>query len=164
VRAGDSLSSIARHVYGPPGSWSGLYQANNLTIANPDLIYPGEVLRIPANPPRPAAATTTSWPPSAKGDHGALGCSRLEGLWERAGGSPEAARTAASIAMAESGGRADATGADGERGYWQISLDHGALSTYKPYGNAHAAVVISANGTDWAPWTTYTNGTYAGRC
>ena len=52
----------------------------------------------------------------------------------------------------------------GERGYWQINLNHGALSTYDPLGNAKAAVIISDNGTNWNPWTTFTSGAYRGRC
>ena len=52
----------------------------------------------------------------------------------------------------------------GERGYWQINTNHGSLSTYDPLGNARAAVIISANGTNWHPWTTFTSGAYRGRC
>ena len=72
--------------------------------------------------------------------------------------------TAASIAMAESGGNQFATGTVGERGYWQINPVNGSLSTYDPYGNARAAVIMSGNGSNWSPWTTYTSGAYAGRC
>ena len=42
--------------------------------------------------------------------------------------------------------------------------DHGSLSTYDPLGNAKAAVIISDDGTNWTPWTTYTSGAYLGRC
>jgi len=57
-----------------------------------------------------------------------------------------------------------ATGTVGERGYWQINPVNGALSTYGALGNAHAAVVMSGNGANWSPWTTFTSGAYAGRC
>ena len=95
---------------------------------------------------------------------GTLGCTGLEALWQSAGGSHSAAFVAAEIAMAESGGRQYATGAAGERGYWQIHPDHGALSTYSAYGNARAAIIISSNGVNWSPWTTYVSGAYLGRC
>ena len=95
---------------------------------------------------------------------GTLACPALEDLWEAAGGSPAEAVMAASIAMAESSGQQYATGTVGERGYWQINPNHGALSTYDPLGNAKAAVIISADGTNWTPWTTYTSGAYIGRC
>ena len=71
---------------------------------------------------------------------------------------------AAAIAMAESSGQQFATGAVGERGYWEINPDHGSLSTYDPLGNAKAAVIISGDGTNWTPWTTFTSGAYLGRC
>jgi len=95
---------------------------------------------------------------------GTLSCGGLEALWESAGGSAAAAVTAASIAMAESGGNQYATGTVGERGYWQINPVNGALSTYDPHGNARAAVIMSADGTNWSPWTTFVSGAYAGRC
>jgi Lysozyme like domain len=89
---------------------------------------------------------------------------QLEGIWNQAGGSPGAAPIAAAIAMAESGGNTTATDNDSngtvDRGLWQINSVHGAQSTYDVMGNARAAIAISNNGTNWAPWTTYTNGAY----
>jgi hypothetical protein len=99
---------------------------------------------------------------------GTLGCSQLEALWESAGGSAGAAVMAAEIAEAESSGRQYATSANSngtvDRGYWQINSSHGSLSTYDAAGNARAAVLISGNGRDWMPWTTYRTGAYAGKC
>lgn len=93
-----------------------------------------------------------------------LTCEGLEALWVAAGGSTAVAFLAAEIAMAESGGYQYATGPVGERGFWQINPDHGSLSTYDRMGNARAAIIISDDGRDWSPWTTYTSGAYAGRC
>ena len=167
VRPGDTLSSIAQRFYGSPKDWQRLYQANRSVIKNPDAIFPGEVLNIPDGPTargtgsvpaRPAAlATSTAL-------SGTLSCPGLEELWEEAGGPRAQAVMAASIAMAESSGRQFATGAAGERGYWQIHPDHGSLSTYDPLGNAKAAVIISDDGANWTPWTTFTSGAYRGRC
>jgi len=167
VQPGDTLSSIAQRFYGSPADWRSLYQANRSVIQNPDVIYPGEVLTVPYEP---SAGSTTSGPAgsatltTSAALSGTLGCSGLEELWEQAGGSDAQAVMAASIAMAESGGQQYATGAAGERGYWQINPDHGSLSTYDPLGNAKAAVIISDDGTNWTPWTTYTSGAYVGRC
>ena len=101
-------------------------------------------------------------------EHGTLGCAGLEALWESAGGSPRAAFTAAEIAMAESSGRQYAslynTNGTTDRGFWQINSSHGSLSTFDAYGNARAAVLISANGSDWSPWVTWQTGAYAGKC
>jgi LysM repeat protein len=95
---------------------------------------------------------------------GTLSCGGLEQLWVEAGGSASEEVIAASIAMAESGGNQYATGSVGERGYWQINPVNGSLSTYDPYGNARAAVIMSQDGADWSPWTTWTSGAYQGRC
>ena len=153
VQPGDTLSSIAKRVTGS-ADWAWLYDANRSRIRYPGSIYPGQVLIIPAN----RSATPLPAP------NGTLGCAGLETLWERAGGSQSRARLAASIAMAESSGRQYATGAAGERGYWQINPVHGPLSSYDPIGNARAAVILSADGTDWSAWTTYVSGEYQGRC
>jgi len=166
VRTGDTLSLIAQRFYGSPADWRWLYQANRSVIKDPNVIYPGEVLNVPYEPP---ARTTPSAPAGStvrttSALSGTLSCSGLEELWEEAGGSDTEAVMAASIAMAESSGEEFATGAAGERGYWQINPDHGSLSTYDPLGNAKAAVIISDDGANWTPWTTFTSGAYRGRC
>jgi nucleoid-associated protein YgaU len=48
VKSGDSLSKIAKHVYGDANSWHKIYDANRDKIKNPDLIHPGQVLTIPS--------------------------------------------------------------------------------------------------------------------
>jgi LysM repeat protein len=48
VVAGDSLSKIAKRFYGNANAWRKIFEANKDTISNPDLIHPGQVLRIPA--------------------------------------------------------------------------------------------------------------------
>src|SRR5262245_55957691 len=48
VVAGDTLSKIAKKFYGNANSWNKIFQANKDQIRNPDLIRPGQVLRIPA--------------------------------------------------------------------------------------------------------------------
>jgi LysM repeat protein len=169
VRPGDTLSSIAERFYHNPADWRFLQKVNSAEVKNPNLIFAGEVLSVPSDPPAtmaytPKHATRTTVLTSASTLSGTLGCAGLEELWEQAGGSSGQAVTAASIAMAESSGRQFATGAAGERGYWQINPDHGSLSTYDPLGNAKAAVAISGDGTNWTPWTTFTSGIYRGRC
>ena len=46
VQPGDSLWQIARRTYGDGRYWVLLYQANADRIANPNLIYPGQHLRL----------------------------------------------------------------------------------------------------------------------
>ncbi len=47
VKKGDSLSKIAKAVYGDPMKYKILFEANQPMLKNPDLIYPGQALRIP---------------------------------------------------------------------------------------------------------------------
>jgi nucleoid-associated protein YgaU len=49
VKAGDSLSKIAKREYGDADKWHAIYAANRDTIKNPDLIYPGQELKLPAD-------------------------------------------------------------------------------------------------------------------
>ena len=166
VQPGNTLSSIAEQVYGDPADWRELYEANRGVLRNPNMIFPGEVLDVPG---KASGTTTAQTPPSStlttsSSLSGTLSCSGLEELWQEAGGSHAEAFMAAEIAMAESSGEQFATGTVGERGYWQINPNHGALSTYNPLGNAKAAVILSDDGTDWDPWTTFTSGAFRGRC
>ena len=47
VVAGDSLSKIAKKFYGDGNKWKAIFEANRDTVKNPDLIHPGQVLKIP---------------------------------------------------------------------------------------------------------------------
>ena len=47
IVSGDSLSKIAKKYYGDAMKWNTLFEANREVIQNPDLIYPGQVIRVP---------------------------------------------------------------------------------------------------------------------
>ena len=47
VKAGDSLSKIAKRELGDADKWRVIFDANRDKISNPDLIHPGQVLNIP---------------------------------------------------------------------------------------------------------------------
>ncbi|MCU1522103.1 MAG: transglycosylase [Arthrobacter sp.] len=47
VQSGDTLSKIAAQL-GVVGGWQQLADANTATISNPNLVFPGQVLRLPA--------------------------------------------------------------------------------------------------------------------
>ncbi|HEV2374847.1 MAG TPA: LysM peptidoglycan-binding domain-containing protein [Streptosporangiaceae bacterium] len=198
VQPGDTLSGIAVRYYGRAGEWHRIYRANRSEVSDPNLIFPGETLRIPrggvtATDVQQATVTgrhhadRDDWARPAPHGHrarhrrhdpdggwsgggggalsGTLGCSGLEQLWEAAGGAHWAAQTAASIAMAESGGNQFAVSPTDDIGYWQINAPTwGSLASTNPMTNARAAIQISADGSNWTPWTTYTSGAYAGRC
>ena len=216
VKSGDTLSGIAEHYYHKAADWQWLYHENDKTISDPNLIYPGETLFVPSDPPanftlssyipkhgsyvpkhaKPAAPVVTTSTShhsdgtgsgghsssgtvtvqaASQGSHtssqggsgslsGTLGCSGLEQLWDAAGGNPSHAFMAAEIAMAESGGNQYALSPTDDFGYWQINASNGSLATYNALGNAKSAIILSDNGTNWSPWTTYTAGLYVGRC
>ena len=48
VKSGDTLSKIAREAYGDASKYMLIFEANKPTLSDPDEIYPGQVLRIPA--------------------------------------------------------------------------------------------------------------------
>ncbi|HNE48679.1 MAG TPA: peptidoglycan-binding protein LysM [Saprospiraceae bacterium] len=47
VQKGDSLSKIAKHYYGDAMKYPIIFEANKPMLKDPDLIYPGQMLRIP---------------------------------------------------------------------------------------------------------------------
>ena len=57
VRPGDTLSSIAQRFYGHAADWRLLYQANRSVVHDPDMIFPGEVLKIPGRTARSSTST-----------------------------------------------------------------------------------------------------------
>lgn len=75
---------------------------------------------------------------------------------------------AIAVALAESGGDPGArhvnVGGTVDRGAWQINDHYHSEVTdtcaYDVYCAARAAYTISAGGSDWTPWSTYTSGAY----
>lgn len=194
VQSGDTLSSIAQRYYHKANDWQWLYHENDKTISDPNLIYPGQKLSVPSDPPAnftlsgytprhakstprtttdsdtvPSHASSTSSHSSATTTSstslsGMLSCGGLEQLWEEAGGSSAVAETAAAIAMAESGGEQDAYNPSGASGYWQILGSVVSGDLFDPLVNAENAVAKYNAAGGFSPWVTYTDGGYAGRC
>jgi nucleoid-associated protein YgaU len=48
VAKGDTLSAISKKYYGDPNKYHAIFEANRPMLTNPDKIYPGQKLRIPA--------------------------------------------------------------------------------------------------------------------
>jgi lysozyme-like protein len=83
---------------------------------------------------------------------------------------------AVAIALAESGGNTNAyngQGRDDSYGLWQINMKDALgpvrrqqfgigsnQELFNPSVNARAMALISSQGKNWTPWTTYTRGTY----
>ncbi|WP_345776249.1 LysM peptidoglycan-binding domain-containing protein [Luteimonas salinisoli] len=47
VEKGDNLSAISKKFYGSANHWREIFEANRDQLENPDLIHPGQTLRIP---------------------------------------------------------------------------------------------------------------------
>ena len=47
IQKGDTLSKIAKHYYGDANKYPRLFEANREVIKDPDLIFPGQKIRIP---------------------------------------------------------------------------------------------------------------------
>jgi nucleoid-associated protein YgaU len=47
VVAGDNLSKISKKFYGDANQWKRIFEANRDQIKNPDLIRPGQKLKVP---------------------------------------------------------------------------------------------------------------------
>ena len=48
VQSGDSLSKIAKEFYGDPMKYTLIFEANQPMLKDPNIIHPGQTLRIPA--------------------------------------------------------------------------------------------------------------------
>jgi cell wall-associated NlpC family hydrolase len=63
VRAGDTLPGIARAVYGDPGRWREVFEANLDALSGPELLTPGQQLQVPTRS-RPTPAPRPELPPT----------------------------------------------------------------------------------------------------
>jgi hypothetical protein len=128
-----------------------------------------------AKPPAPLAKEATP-PLVLPGSAARLAPERIYGYARRAGFSPEESVTATAIALAESGGRPRAhnpTPPDDSYCLMQVNMlgplgpDRRARyrlrrneDLYDPATCMRVSYGISAGGSDWRPWTTWTRGTY----
>jgi LysM repeat protein len=58
VVTGDTLSAIAERNLGDSTRWNEIFQLNSDQITHPDLIFPGQVLKLPTGPAAPTAPPT----------------------------------------------------------------------------------------------------------
>lgn len=70
VQRGDTLSKIAQRTLGNGARWKELFDANRDQLSNPNLIYPGTVLKVPGQASAPAAPAQGSGPLVRKGSQG----------------------------------------------------------------------------------------------
>jgi LysM repeat protein len=160
VRSGDTLSSIAHHLYGKSADWTVLYWRNHRRIKWADDIFAGQVLHVPAKPSRipagpsklHAALAPASAPPQSAATPAAATTD---------GGYPGGAFGACVVA-AESGGNPQVMNASGHYGLYQFSEATWVAYGGNPADFGHATVAeqnqvfanaLAAGGEDnWAPY------------
>jgi LysM repeat protein len=129
VRAGDTLSGIAQRFYGHAGDWPYLYRINRGTVSDPNLIYTGEVLRVPTDPP--ASVLTGSYRPRH---------ARAARATATAAGSSPAAGSQPAVVTSSGGHGVSCTGSGGTL----RPLNYGAIVTFLTAhgysGNAAAGI------------------------
>jgi len=96
-----------------------------------------------------------------------LSASQIAGYAQGAGFSGNSLTTAVAVALAESSGNTQArklTTLEDSRGLWQINTyahaDWASKDLYDPAVNAAAAWEVSGHGSNFGPWSMFTNGTY----
>ncbi len=88
IQPGDTLAGIAKRFYGHASYWRWLYEINKSRIADPNVVFPGQVLSVPVDPPASVrngtklarhAKATTATDASAVSATGAVTCSANAG-------------------------------------------------------------------------------------
>lgn len=179
VEQGDTLSKIAGGTCGTPADWTGFFVANRSILDNPNVIYPGQKLRVNCADPGYAAPTAPAQPQAA--------------LREQVPAQPQAAPheqvpahvaspatpalssqavapatysgasgMQACIIARESGGNSQVVNASGHYGLYQFSYSTWVGSGGNPADFGHASVAeqnqvfanaVAARGySDWAPY------------
>lgn len=173
VLPGDSLSKIAKSLYGNPDAWTVIYWANKQEISYADLISAGQNLTIPAlphhlpappsvlapTPPRPAIMVDV-YHPTAQAPTKTVEQAAPATL---SSGYSVSSSFQACVIRAESGGDAQIWNASGHYGLYQFSASTWAAYGGSPadFGHASAAeqtqvfnnAMATAGGADnWAPY------------
>ncbi len=173
VKSGDTLASIAQHLYASSNYWTVLYWANHSQIKYANEITAGQVLTVPAKPakipaapqalaPTPAPATSTASTPSYGGSYSSASTAQAAPAQPASTYSGSTGSFQACVIAAESGGNAQVMNSSGHYGLYQFSASTWAAYGGNPadFGNATAAEqnqvfdnAIAAGGeSNWAPY------------
>jgi LysM repeat protein len=165
VESGDTLSSIAANVLGNSGDWNAIYQANTSEISNPNVIYPGQVLTIPASgastsettEPTEATSTTTESAPTEQ-----TSTSTDQYSTDSASSTSGDSSFQQCVINAESGGDSQVMNSSGHYGLYQFSASTWAAYGGNPadFGDASVAeqnqvfdnAIADGGESNWAPY------------
>jgi Transglycosylase-like domain/LysM domain len=170
VKSGDTLASIAKHLYYSADYWPVLYQANHSKIQYSNEIAVGQVLAVPAKPAKiPSAPKVITSSPVPTTSTASYGQSYPAASTAQAAPVPAATTSTggtgsfqACVIAAESGGNPQVMNSSGHYGLYQFSASTWAAYGGNPadFGNASVAEqnqvfdnAIAAGGeSNWAPY------------
>ncbi len=140
VRSGDTLSTIAGHVYHNPAAWPVLYWANHSQIRWANAITAGQVLKVPAKPAKIPHAPGQLGPAALA--LAPAGVTSAGQAYAPASAAPAASYSGGSaggsfgqcVIARESGGNTQVMNASGHYGLYQFSE-----STWVAYGGSAAS-------------------------
>ncbi|HEX7165013.1 MAG TPA: transglycosylase family protein [Trebonia sp.] len=168
VQSGDTLASIAQHLYRNPDYWTVLYWANHTQIKYANEIHEGQALTVPAKPakipsapktlaPTPPPATTTVSSGGSSSSAGTTAATQTQSTSTDASSSFQAC-----VIARESGGDPQVMNSTGHYGLYQFSASTWAAYGGNPADFGHASVAeqnqvfnnaIAAGGeSNWAPY------------
>jgi LysM repeat protein len=174
VKSGDTLASIAQHLYHSPDYWPVLYWANHGKIKYASEIQAGQLLTVPAKPakipgapkvlasaPAPTPAPTTSTA-SYGGSYSSASTTAAAPVQTASTSTGSGGSFQSCVIAAESGGNSQVMNSSGHYGLYQFSASTWAAYGGNPadFGNASVAEqnqvfnnAIAAGGqSNWAPY------------
>ena len=140
VKSGDTLASIAQHLYHSSDYWTVLYWANHGEIKYANEIEAGQVLTVPAKPakipgaptalaPAPAPATSTASTASSAASDSSASTPTAAPAPTQGADTGSTSSFQACVIAAESGGNPQVMNSSGHYGLYQFSA-----STWAEYG------------------------------
>jgi LysM repeat protein len=143
VKAGDTLSSIAKSVYQDPRYWSALYWANHKHLRYANQITEGQVLTVPAKPAKIPDAPSSLGPAPVQSTASAATAPATTAPVEVASTTVSTSGDSsfqACVIARESGGNSQVMNASGHYGLYQFSASTWAAYGGNPADFGHASV------------------------
>jgi LysM repeat protein len=143
VKAGDTLSSIAKRVYHDPRYWPVLYRANHKTLRYANEITEGQVLTVPAKPAKIPAAPSAPGPAQVQSSGSATTALATTAPIKAASTTVSTTGDSsfqACVIARESGGNSQVMNASGHYGLYQFSASTWAAYGGNPADFGHASV------------------------
>lgn len=143
VKAGDTLSSIAKSVYQDPRYWPALYWANHKHLRYANQVTEGQVLTVPAKPAKIPDAPSNLGPAPVRSTASAATAPAATAPVEVANATVSTSGDSsfqACVIARESGGNSQVMNASGHYGLYQFSASTWAAYGGDPADFGHASV------------------------